>query len=821
MENLLLDIRYSVRTLLKNPGFTVVVIITLALGIGANTALFSIVNGVILRPLPFPEPDRLVAVWEKVPNEKQSRHRVTAANFFDWRDQSQSFEEMAAFGAAALSLTGAGEPEQLRGARVTNGYFRVLGVESVAGRSFVAEESRTGAPSVVIISEGLWQRRFGADPELIGKSITLNDTSYTVIGVMPTGLYPTWPVATAKFSFLPEQQQFWVPIAETAQSRTNRRSHVLGVIGRLKRGVTLEQAQSEMESIAAGLAEQYPQTNAGESVMLNPFVDEMIGNVREALLILFGAVGFVLLIACANVASLLLARLAARRKEVAIRAALGAGRIRLVRQFLTEGLLLSLAGGSIGVALAAFGTDLILKLVPLEIPRLSQTSLDRDVLLFTLMISIVTALVFGLAPAWQATRGDLNRSLREGGRSSSSAEGRQRFRKILVAAQIGLAVTLVIGAGLLIRSFIELQQVSPGFKPDNVLVADITIPSTRYSEIHQVSEFYSRLLERVREIPGVESVSTAYDHPLEANWIDTFSIEGRPAPVSGESLSGWMRPVGAGYFRTLGVEILRGREFTDQDDVRHSGAVVINESFAQTHFPDEDPVGKRLILSTPRGMWGDVVPTTFEIVGIVGNEKFLGVNAASEPAFYVPDKQFPQTSMQLMVRSKGDPLAIVSSIRDAVWSVDPDQAIARIDTMEALLAAQLAQYRFNMVLMGMFGAAALALASIGVFGLLSYQVAQRTHEFGVRMALGAAPRNVFGLVVRQGIALTIVGLIAGLIASIALTRLLASLLFGVTAIDPLTFAGVGVLLAAVALVACLIPARRATKVDPMVALRYE
>lgn len=821
MENLLQDARYSVRNFFKNPGFTVVVVMTLALGIGANTALFSIVNSVILRPLHFPESDSLIAIWEKVPDEMQSRYRVTAANFFDWRDQSQTFEEMAAFGAAAMSLTGAGEPEQLRGVRVTIDYFKVLRIEPLLGRSFAAEENQAGKNNVVILSEGLWQRRFASDRELIGKSITLDDTSYAVIGVMPSGLYPAWPVATAKFSFQPGQQQFWVPIAETAELRNNRRSHVFGAIGRLKSDATLAQAQAEMESIAGNLAEQYPQFNAGESVILNPFIEEMVGNVRSALFILFGAVGFVLLIACANVASLLLARLAARRKEIAIRTALGAGRLRLVRQFLVEGLLLSLAGGAIGTALAGLGTDLILKLIPLEIPRLDQTSLDRDVLIFTLLISIVTSLLFGLAPAWQATRGNLNQSLREGGRSSSAAEGRQRFRKTLVAVQIGLAVTLVIGAGLLIRSFIELQSVSPGFNPNRVLLAELSIPQSRYSEIHQVSGFYARLLERVGQIPGVESASFTYDHPLEANWIDTFSIEGRPAPAQGESLSGWMRPVGAGYFRTMGVEVLRGREFTDQDDTRHSGAVIINELFARTHFPDENPLGKRLTFTTPRGMWNDTVPAAFEIVGVVRNEKFLGLSNDSEPAFYLPDKQFPQFSMLVMIRTAGDPLTIVSSVRDAVWSVDRDQAIARIETMENLMSSEIARQKFNMFLMAMFGATALMLASLGVFGLLSYQVAQRTHEFGVRMALGARPRDVFHMVIRQGMTLTIVGLAAGMIASLLLTRLLASLLFGVTATDPVTFAGVALLLALVALVACLIPARRATKVDPIVALRYE
>src|SRR5262245_29678242 len=820
MQTLLQDLRYGARMLRKQPGFALAAALTLALGIGGSTAIFSIIQTVLLRPLGFPAAERVLALWERTPEGKQPRSRAAPGNFYDWREQNQSFAEMAAFATAAMTLTGAGEPEQLRGAMVTPSYFKALDVRPALGRAFLPEESRPGKERVVLLGQGVWQRRFGADPNLLGQSVTLDDNSYTVIGVMGPGLFPVWPATTGKFSFDQSQQQFWVPLAETAEQHANRRSHVWGVIGRLKDGVTLRQAQTEMDAIGARLAEQYPQFNRGEGIILRPFADELVGDVRPALLILFGAVGMVLLIACANVAGLLLARYALRQKEVAIRAALGAGRARLLRQFLTEGLLLSLVGGASGVWLAAAGMDWLLKLIPVEIPRLAETSLDWRVLCFTLCLSLLTSLLFGLAPALQAARGDLREALQDGGRGSIGA-GPQRLRRALVSAQIALAVMLLVGAGLLIRSYERLQQVNPGFNPERLLAAELNLPPTQYTQWRQVSGFYDQLLERVRQLPGVESAAFAYDHPLEANWIDSFSIEGRPVPATGERLIAWLRIVSAGYFRTAGVALLRGREFSAQDDPQHPGAVIINEAFAAQYFPHEDPLGKRLRVTTPSGFWGAQIPASFEIVGVAGNVKFLGLNADSAPAYYLPDKQFPQESMCLLARTSGDPLAGAAALRQAVLSVDRAQPIAAIRTMESLMTAQTARARFNTVLMGLFGAVALALAMLGVFGLLSYQVAQQAREFGLRMALGAQPGDVLRLVIRQGLKPVIAGAGCGLLGAYALTRLMTALLFGVGATDLPTFVGVALLLTGVALLACWIPARRAAKVDPMIALRRE
>src|SRR5499426_1340772 len=820
MQTIWQDLRYGARMLRKHPGFAMAAALTLALGIGGSTAIFSIVQTVLLRPLGFPAAERELALWERAPEGKQPRSRAAPGNFYDWREQNQSFAEMAAFAASVMTLTGAGEPEQLRGAMVTPSYFKVLDARPALGREFLPEESQPGKNRVALLSQGVWQRRFGADPNILGQNITLDDNSYTVIGVMGPGLFPAWPATTGKFSFEQSQRQFWVPLTETAQQRANRRSHVWGVIGRLKEGVTLRHAQAEMDGVGARLAEQHPQFNRGEGIILRPFADELVGDVRPALLILFGAVGLVLLIACANVAGLLLARYALRQKEVAIRAALGAGRARLLRQFLTEGLLLSLLGGALGVWLAEAGMDWLLKLIPVEIPRLAETSLDLSVLGFTLCLSLLTSLLFGLAPALQASRRDLREALQDGGRGSIGARP-QRLRRALVSAQIALAVMLLIGAGLLIRSYERLQRVNPGFNPERLLAAELNLPPTRYAQWRQVSGFYDQLLERVRQLPGVESAAFAYDHPLEANWIDSFSIEDRLGPATGERPSAWLRIVSAGYFRMAGEALLRGREFSAQDDPEHPGAVIINEAFAAQYFPHEDPLGKRLRITTPSGFWGAQIPTSFEIVGVAGNVKFLGLNADSAAAYYLPDKQFPQQSMSLLARTSGAHLSSAAALRQAVLSVDHAQPIATVRTLESLMTAQTARARFNTVLMGLFGAVALALAMLGVFGLLSYQVTQQAGEFGLRMALGAQPGDVLRLVIRQGFMPVIAGAVCGLLGALALTRLMTALLFGIGATDLPTFVGVALLLSGVALLACWIPARRAAKVDPMVALRCE
>ncbi len=820
LETVWQDVRYGLRKLRKNPGFTAVAVLTLALGIGANTAMFSVIDGVLLRPLPYRQPDRLAALWETVEKEGGAKWRVAPANFSDWREQNQAFEDVAAFYATSLNLTGAGEPELLRGVRATANYFTVLGVEPMLGRSFLPEEEVLGQDRVVLLGYGLWRSRFGSARDVISRTITLDGNSYNVIGVMPPGIYPAWPVASGRIIFDPSHQQFWIPFAFRPEWRNSRNSHFLGVLARLRSGVTLTQAQAQMDTLARRLEQEYP-ANEGEGILVSPLADEIVGNVRPALAILFGAVGLLLLLACANVANLLLERLAARQRETAIRAALGAGRGRTTRAFFVEGLLLALLAGALGIGLAYGGVDLLLKIVPQDVPRLTDVAVDLRVLGFTLALSFLTSLVFGLVPALQYSRPNLLDTLKEGTRVAGPDPRRQRFQNLLVVAQVGLAMMLVIAAGLLAKSFWRLQQVQPGFQSERVLVLDLVLPRSKYREWHQVKGFYGQLLDRLESLPGARLAAIAYDHPLDTNWIDAFAFENRAGEKPGEFHAEALRIVSPDYFRALGIDVLQGRGFTEQDVPGRPGVVLINESFAARYFPEEDPVGKRLRAPTPSLNWGDAVPQVFEIVGVVRDVTFNGIGAPTEPAFYVPAWQFPRQDMSVLVRTDGDPLSLVSAVRSAVWALDADQPISSIRTLESLVAANISQPRFNMFLMGLFGAVALLLALVGVYGLLSYAVARRTHEIGIRMALGASPRNILGMVLRQGLGLVLAGVGIGLAGAFALARFLESLLFGVAPTDPATFAAVAAVLAAVALLACYVPARRATKVDPMVALRYE
>jgi putative ABC transport system permease protein len=818
MNTLFQDVKYGLRILLKHPLVTAIAVITLALGIGANTAIFSVVNAVLLNPLPYKQPDRLVALWGNVPGH--GRWRTSPANFFDWKKQNTVFEDVVAFGASTLTLTGDGEPEQLVGCRVSSGYFAVVGVDPMLGRAFLPEEHERGKGQVVILGYNFWQRRFGGDHNIINRSITLDGASYTVVGVMPAGIYPVWPTTSGHITFDEQQQQYWTPMSFTAQWAAVRTAHVLGVLARLKPGVSLEQATSEMNTIAARLEQEHTE-NRGEGIILNQFMNEVVGDVRPALFTLLAAVGLVLLIACANVAGLLLAQHAGRNKEIAIRAALGAGRTRLVRQFFLEGLLLSFFGTVAGLAIASGGTKLLLQFVPAGVPRLAQVSLDWRVLGFTMLISLATCLIFGLIPAWHASKPDLHTTLEQTGRTLAAGSNRLRFRQVLVVFQVSIAVMLVIGAGLLIKSFWLLQRVDPGFRAEGVLSAALTLPNSKYADPVQINNFHKQLLDRVSTLPGVKTATIAYDHPLQSGYVDSFQIEGRVPSSDNQSASANFIPVGPNYFDTVSVQLVAGRKFTTLDDQDHPGVAIVNESFVRHYFPNENALGQRLKPAPPARIWNNQRLTSFEIVGIVRDVKLAGLEAPSEPAYYLPASQAPLQDMILLVRTTTDPLSLVGAVRGAVLSIDPSQPISNVSTLEKVVDESVAQRRLNMLLMGLFGGLAMLLSAVGIYGLLSHAVTQRTQEMGIRMALGAQVSDVLKLVLKQGMMLALAGEVIGLIGALALTRLMRGLLFGVTPNDATTFVVVISILSIVALLACYLPARRATKVDPLIALRYE
>jgi len=802
--------------LLKNPVVTLVAVITLALGIGANTAIFSVVNGVLLRPLPYKDADRLVALWENVP--EHGRWRAAPANFFDWKKQNTVFEDMSVYGASTMTLTGQGEPEQLQGARVGSGYFNVIGVAPIRGRAFLPEEYEPGKGQVVILGYSLWQRRFGADENIVGKTITLDGDIYQIIGVMGPGTYPARPTTTGQISFDEQAQQYWHPMSFTAGWAAVRTAHVFGVLGRLKPNVSLEQAQAEMNTIGARLEQQYP-ANKGEGIIVNAIMNEVVGDVRPALLTLMFAVGLVLLIACANIAGLLLAQHAARSKEIAIRAALGANRFRLTYQFFIEALLLSMLGALSGIILAKIGIDVLLRLIPEDFPRLGLVKIDWRVLGFTLALSLITCLVFALVPAWQASKPDLHATLEQSGRTSGPGANRLRFRQLLVVFQVSMAVMLVIAAGLLIKSFWRLRSVDPGFQAEHVVKLDLTL-SSKYAKPEAINQFFKEFNDSVSKLPGVQSVAIAYDHPLQTNWVDSFQIEGRVSATQ-DSLQANFNPIGPDYFKTLGMHLMSGRGFTAQDDQDHPGVAVVNESFVRHYFPNESPFGRHITPGPPGRIWQGKKLTSFEIVGVVHDVKSAGLQAPTAPTYYLPAAQAPLQDMAVIVRTTTEPLSIIPELRQAVLAIDPDQPISNISTMEKIVSDSIARPRLNMFLMGLFGALALILASVGIYGLLSYSVTQRTQEMGIRMALGAQVTDVLKLVLRQGMTLALIGEALGLIGAFALTRVMQRLLFGVTPTDATIFISVVGILTTTAVLACYLPARRAAKVDPLVALRYE
>ncbi|HYN85040.1 MAG TPA: ABC transporter permease [Pyrinomonadaceae bacterium] len=809
MNKLWQDLRYGFRGLMAKPGPTLVAVLTLALGIGANTAIFSVVNSVLLRPLPFRDSERLVRVGGVNLKTGNGPGTLSPPDFYDWRERTQSFESLAAYDGWSPSLTGAGDPERLTAGRVSADFFNVLGVDAQLGRAFVRQEEQRGNHRVVVLSDGLWRRRFNADREIVGRDVTLSGESYTVVGVTPADF--ELPQLTG-VSF--EPPELWTPFAPDLSQWGRSSRSVDAAIGRLKPGVSLEQAQAELAAVAQELRQQYPDENTNAGAGLVSLHEQLVGEVRTSLLAFVAAVGFVLLIACANVANLLLARAAARRKEMAIRTALGASRWRIVRQLLTESLLLSACGAAVGFLLALWAKDLLVALGSDALPHLGRTALDARVLLFTLGVTILTGLVFGLAPALSASRPDLNEALKEGGGKGVTGGARGRLRGLLVVSEVALSLVLLISAGLLVKSFMRLREVDPGFDSRGVLTMNVFLPGARYGEDAQQAAFFDRAVEELRARAGVEAVGVTSNLPISGNYDRVgFYVEDRPA-ASREDVPDLERYiVNDDYFRAMSIPLREGRGFGAQDGADAPPVALVNEAAAKKFWPGESAVGRR-VRTDPESPWRTVV-------GVVGDVRHYGLETAANMQFYVPYRQVPTQVMTFALRAKDNPAALASSAREAVWAVDKDQPVYNVATMEELVAKSVAQRRFTLLLLGLFACVAVFLASVGIYGVMSYTVAQRTHEIGVRMALGAQPRDVLRLVVGKGLALALAGVGVGLVGALLLTRAIASLLYGVSATDVTVFAGVPVLLALVALAATYVPARRATKVDPMVALRYE
>jgi putative ABC transport system permease protein len=799
------DLRYAVRVLFKQRGFTAVALTTLALGIGANTAIFSIVHAVLLRPLPFTAPEGLYVIWGAT--DRGNRAPASEADFLDWRSQNRSFDDLAALDFASLTLSGGGEPEQVPAGVVSASMFNLLGLTPVAGRVFTADEDRPEGPPVVVLGYALWQRRFGGDRAIVGKTVALNGRLRTVVGVMPPNVDFPGPMTGSKV-------ELWVPIALDSR-KADRGMHYMGVLGRLKPEVSLTQARDDMAAIARRIEQQYPETNTGWRINIVPLHEQLVGDVRPALLVLMGAVGFVLLIACANVANLLLARGTARAREIAVRGALGASRARLLRQLLTESLLLAAAGSAVGLLLAMWTVDLLPSVSAGTLPRLTEIRMNGSVFAFALAMSVITGVLFGLAPAWQATLSSLNEALKIGGRAPASAGG--AMRSTFVVVEIALACVLLIGAALLIRSLQRLEHVDPGFRSENVLTASLSLPDSRYRTDAQRVAFLGEVLPRIRSLPNVEAVGATSLLPLGGS--DTrliFTIEGEVPQPPGRRPSGGYRNVSDGYFSAMGIPLVRGRGFSERDTGNALGIAVINKTLAQRYFANRDPLGRRIKMDVP-----EADSPWLTIVGIVGDVKHRSLAEENPAEIYTPFAQNPTPYLTLVARTRGRPSILAAALRGEVRAVDPGLPFEKVRGMDEVMSESVAQPRFRTMLLGCFAGLALVLASVGVYGVMAYSVQQRWHEMGLRMALGARPRDVVALVVGSGLRLTAAGIGIGVAGALAVTKVLSELLFGISPTDPGTFAIVAGVLAAIAGLASYIPARRATRADPMMALRAE
>ena len=810
METIWQDIRFGVRMLANKPGVTVIAVIALALGIGASTAIFSVVNSVLLRALPYPNGNRLVMIWEQNRPRSRDRNVVSPANFQDWREQSQVFEGMAAFFASPFNLTGLGDPEEATGMAASTELFDVLGAHAMLGRTFTKEDGVQGKDNVAVLTYGFWQKHFGGERNVVGKTFALDGQTHTVIGVMPEG----FDFFVKENSFVKKSPEFWLPLVFSPNSRV-RAGRFLSAIGVLKPGVTFDQAKAEMNALGARLEQQYPDFNKGWGITLVPLHTQFSGDLKPALMILLGAVGFVLLIACANVANLLMARSVARQKEFAIRAALGAGRSRIIRQLLTESLLLALTGCLIGLLLTRWGIDALLAISPRDLLSLTTVNIDKRVLGFALVLSVLTSLIFGLLPALESSRPKTNEALKEGGRGTTGGRS-HRVLNWFVVAQVALSLMLLVGSGLMIKSLMRLQSVDPGFDPNNLLLVSISLPRATYPDAPRKIDFFQQLLAHVRQLPGVRAAGAASGPPFAGLPAATgFDIEGQPPLPSSQQPVTDVRVVEQDYFRTMGIPLLKGRTFTDREVEHESHVVVISEALARRHFANENPLGKRITIDMKEKN------DPCEIVGVVGDVKWKGLDLPTRSMIYWPHAELPYSSMTLVIKTGGDPVSMAGAIQREVRALDKEQPISEMRAMKELLADSISRARFATLLLSIFAVVAFMLASVGIYGVMSYSVTQRTNEIGIRIALGASERSVLGLVLKRGLILAVSGVVLGLIGSIALTRLMTNLLFGVSATDPLTFTLVPILLTAVTLVATYIPARRATKVDPLVALRYE
>jgi putative ABC transport system permease protein len=806
MENLLSDARYALRNLLRRPTFTLIAVVTLALGIGANTAIFSAINALLLKPLPFPELDRVVAIWDKLPSRGVMHNEVTVANYLDWQSQTQSFEQLALYRWWSANLTGIDPPERIQGFLVTANFLDVTGMKPIMGRTFSSEENQPGKDQVAVITHSLWQRRFGGDPNILDKTITVNSIVRRIIGVMPE-----------RFNF-PKGAEIYAPLQMTPELMKSRGNHGYYVIGRLKQGASITGAQAEIDNVSARLEQQYPETYKGWGATVFPIVADTVRTYDTALWVMMAAVGFVLLIACANVANLMLARASGRQKEIAVRTALGASRWRIVRQLLTESVIVALVGGALGVLIGFWGVDALRAANPADAAKYApgwyQLGINPTVLLFTLGLSLVSGIVFGLAPALQMSKPNLNDSLKEGTRGTTGTS--HLLRSSLVVFEVALSLVLLVGAGLLIRSFLSLLKTDPGFNPDHVLTMNLVLPGAKYKDETARAAFYNDLIQRVKAQPGVQSAAVVNYLPLGgSNSSDSYLVEGEPQPAPGQEHDGRYRVATPDYFRTMEISIVRGRGFTEQDKAGATPVVIVNETLARKHWPGQDPLGKRIRFYGPleKAPW-------MEVVGVIKDVKHE-LNIPIEPEYYLPHAQDAWNAMVLVARTSVEPASLAGALRQQVWAIDKDQPVFDVKTMYEVRSMSVALYSFSSVMLGIFAGVALVLAAVGIYGVMAFVVTQRTQEIGIRMALGARTADVLKLVVKYGMKLALIGIVIGLAGSWALTRFIEKLLVGVQPTDLLTFSLVSAGLLLAAFVACYLPARRATKVDPLVALRYE